>query len=82
MQHVLFVVFWHNNQQMIRESFQQGVIFVELKTFAASVGAGMVLGAAAILMMPKQNKVRRAMQKTADAIEDGIEDSVHRMKHC
>ncbi len=55
---------------------------MELKTFAASVGAGMVLGAAAILMMPKQNKVRRAMQKTADTIEDSIEDSVHRMKHC
>ncbi len=56
--------------------------FVELKTFAASVGAGMVLGAAAILMMPKQNKVRRAIQKTADTIEDSIEDSVQRMKHC
>ena len=59
-----------------------GVMFVELKTFAASVGAGMVLGAAAILMVPKQNKVRRAMQKTADTIEDSIEDSVQRMKHC
>ena len=35
-----------------------------------------------MLIMPKQNKVRRAMQKTADAIEDGIEDSVQRMKHC
>ena len=58
------------------------MIIVELKTFAASVGAGMVLGAAAILMMPKQNKVRRAMQNTADTIEDSIEDSVHRMKHC
>ena len=57
-------------------------MFVELKTFAASVGAGMVLGAAAILMVPKQNKVRRAMQKTADTIEDSIEDSVQRMKHC
>ena len=56
--------------------------FMELKTFAASVGAGMVLGAAAILMMPKQNKVRRAVQKTADAIEEGIEDSVQRIKHC
>ena len=55
---------------------------MELKTFAASVGAGMVLGAAAILMMPKQNKVRSAVQKTADAIEEGIEDSVQRIKHC
>ena len=55
---------------------------MELKTFAASVGAGMVLGAAAILMMPKGSAVRRTMQKTADAIEDTIEDSVQRMKHC
>ncbi len=54
---------------------------MELKTFGAALGAGMVLGAAAILMMPKQNKVRRTMQKTADAIEDTIEDSVQRMKH-
>ena len=60
----------------------KGVIFVELKTFGASLAAGMVLGAAAILMVPKQNKVRQAMQKTADTIEDSIEDSVNRMKHC
>ena len=57
-------------------------MIVEGKIFAAAVGAGMVLGAAAILMMPKGNAVRRTMQKTADAIEDTIEDSVQRMKHC
>ncbi len=65
-----------------RENFFQGVRTLELKTFGAALGAGMVLGAAAILMMPKQNKVRRTMQKTADAIEDTIEDSLQRMKHC
>ena len=55
---------------------------MELKTFAASLGAGMALGAAAILMMPRDNAVRKAVQKTADAIEDTVEDSVQRMKHC
>ena len=55
---------------------------MELKTFAASLGAGMALGAATILMMPRDNTVRKAMQKTADAIEDTVEDSVQRMKHC
>lgn len=54
---------------------------MEFKSLAASIGAGMALGAAAILMMPRQNKVRRAMQKTADTIEDTIEDSVRCMKH-
>ena len=53
-----------------------------MKSWAISLGAGMVLGAAAILMMPRQNTVRRAMQKTADCIEDTIEDSVRCMKHC
>lgn len=58
------------------------VIFVEIKSFAISLGAGMILGAAAILMMPRQNTVRRAMQKTADCIEDTIGDSMRCMKHC
>ena len=40
--------------------------FVELKTFAASVGAGMVLGAAAILMMPKQNLERARLVPATD----------------
>lgn len=54
---------------------------MELKTFAASIGAGMALGAAAILMMPRDNTVRKAMQKTADAIEDTVEDSMRCMRH-
>lgn len=58
------------------------VIIVEIKSIAISLGAGMVLGAAAILMMPRQNTVRRAMQKTADCIEDTIEDTMHCMKNC
>jgi hypothetical protein len=67
--------------QTERERLDRGD-FMELKTFAASLGAGMALGAAAILMMPRDNTVRKAMQKTADAIEDTVEDSVQRMKHC
>lgn len=55
---------------------------MELKTFAFSLGAGMVIGAAAILMMPRQNAVRRAMQKTADCIEDTVSDSIGCLKHC
>ena len=54
---------------------------MELKTLAASLGAGMALGAAAILMMPRDNAVRKAVQKTADAIEDTVEDSMRCMKH-
>lgn len=57
-------------------------MIVEMKGFAISLGAGMLLGAAAILMMPRQNTVRRAMQRTADCIEDTIEDSMRCMKNC
>ena len=55
---------------------------MELKTIALSLGAGMLVGAAAILMMPRQNTVRRAMQRTADCIEDTIEDSMRCAKRC
>lgn len=54
---------------------------MEMKSFAVTVGAGMVLGAAAIMMMPRQNKVRRAVEKTANKIEDRIEDTMCCMKH-
>ena len=82
MQRVCFFYWiWRERSFTDRACFDRGD-FVELKTFAASLGAGMALGAAAILMMPRDNTVRRAMQKTADAIEDTVEDSVQRMKHC
>ncbi len=71
---------WRERKRADRERFHGGDI-VELKTFAASLGAGMALGAAAILMMPRDNTVRRAVQKTADAIEDTVEDSMRCMKH-
>ena len=54
---------------------------MEIKSFALSVGAGMALGAATIMMLPRQNKVRRAVQRTADQIEDRIEDAMCTMKH-
>ncbi len=76
------VVLWRVKRNPKGNPFCKEVIFVELKTFALSLGAGMALGAAAILMMPRQNKVRRAMQRTADCIEDTIDDSLHCMRRC
>ena len=54
---------------------------MEVKSFAVTMGAGMALGAAAIMMMPRQNKVRRAVEKTANKIENRIEDTMCSMKH-
>ncbi len=54
---------------------------MQVKSFALSIGAGMALGAAVIMMLPQQNKVRKAVEKTANRIEDSIEDTMCCMKH-
>ena len=42
---------------------------MKLKSFVATMGAGMVAGAAAMLMMPKNSEVYRAADGAANAIK-------------
>ena len=52
---------------------------LDTKTLVLSMGAGMALGATIILMMPRQNSIRRAVQKKADCLGDTLEDSMRCM---
>lgn len=45
---------------------------MELKAFAATLGIGMLAGAAVTLMMPKQSKVYQTASDTADKLKDGV----------
>ena len=49
---------------------------MKVSTFAATLGLGMLAGAAAILMLPKHSKVYRAADSAANTIKDEITDFV------
>lgn len=44
-----------------------------IKSFALGLGLGMVGGAAAALVLPKQPKVKQAVTKAADSVENAVE---------
>ena len=46
---------------------------MKLKSFAATMGLGLVAGAAAMLMIPKNSEVYRVADGAASAIKQGAE---------
>ncbi len=54
---------------------------MEVKTFLFALGAGMVAGGVATLMLPRQSQVRKTAQKAADAIEQTATDAAQKMKN-
>ena len=46
---------------------------MKLTSYLWTLGLGMVGGAVAVTMLPKQPKVRRAVDQTADTIENAVE---------
>ena len=48
----------------------KGVDFMGFKSIAAAMGLGAAAGAVAIMMMPRNNPVRKIAAKTADKVED------------
>jgi hypothetical protein len=46
---------------------------MKIKTFALTLGLGMVGGAVAATVLPRQPKVRQAITNAADTIENAVE---------
>lgn len=46
-----------------------------IKGFALTLGLGMVGGAVAATVLPKQPKVKRAVSKAADTVENAVESA-------
>ena len=46
---------------------------MQVKTFFLTLGLGMVGGAVAATVLPKQPQVRQAVTKAADSIENAVE---------
>ena len=47
---------------------------MEIKAFAATLGLGMVAGAAVTLMLPKHSKVYQFASNTAETIKEDVSD--------
>ncbi|MBQ7565996.1 MAG: hypothetical protein IJT18_02650 [Oscillospiraceae bacterium] len=45
---------------------------MEIKTAAISLGIGMLAGAAAVMMLPKQSKPYQVASEVADTIKSGV----------
>ncbi len=52
---------------------------MEVGKFAATLGAGMVAGAAAMLMIPRQSPCFRAADDAAHTIKRGVKNAVDDM---
>lgn len=52
-----------------------------MKTLAVTLGLGAAAGAVAIMMMPRNNPVRKIAAKTADKVEDVAWKVTDRINH-
>lgn len=50
-------------------------------SFLAAMTLGMAAGATAALMLPRQNAVRRTIQRAADTVEDALTEAADNMLH-
>ena len=50
------------------------------KTWAITLGAGAVAGAVAVMMLPKQNPVRKLANKAAYKVDDAIQNVTDKVK--
>lgn len=48
----------------------RGVRMMQVKTFLITMGAGIAVGAAAAIVLPKNRQVRHAVNMAADSIEN------------
>ena len=46
---------------------------MQVKSFVFTLGLGMVAGAAAATVLPRQPQVRQAVTKAADSVENAVE---------
>jgi len=53
---------------------------MEVKSFAATLGLGILAGAAAVMMLPRQSPVYKAVDDAATTIKDGVSQAVCSMK--
>lgn len=51
-----------------------------VKTFAATLGVGMLTGAAVMMMMPKQSTAYKMADEAAATVKSGITQAVDKMK--
>ncbi|MBR6424809.1 MAG: hypothetical protein IKS29_02545 [Oscillospiraceae bacterium] len=54
---------------------------MQVKTFLLTAGLSMAAGAAAVLMLPPKNPVRKAADQAAQAAADAIENAADTMLH-
>ena len=57
-----------------------GVRMMEIKSFAATLGVGILAGAATMLMIPKQSSVYKAADDAAMTVKRGVTHAVENMK--
>ena len=55
---------------------------MSIKSFALTLGLGMVGGAAAALVLPKQPMVQQAVSRAADSIENAVEQARDAVTSC
>lgn len=53
---------------------------MEVKAFAATLGVGMLTGAAVMMMIPKQSSVYKAADDAAMTIKHGVTQAVDSIK--
>ena len=53
---------------------------MEIKAFAATLGLGMLAGAAVAMMLPKDSAVYRAADDAAQTVKDGVADAIDSMR--
>ena len=53
---------------------------MEVKTFAAALGLGVVAGAATAMLLPKDSKVYRTANNAVHLVKDEVTEAVNSMK--
>ena len=52
---------------------------MQVKTFAATLGLGMLAGAAVTMLLPKDSTVYRAVDDAAHSVKEGVSNAVDNM---
>ena len=53
---------------------------MELRNWALTLGLGAAVGAATVMMLPRDSKAVRMMRNAADNLEDAVGDAAYRIR--
>ena len=54
---------------------------MEIKSFVATMGVGMVAGATVVMMLPKRSKVRVMANRAARSVENAVHKTADHLLH-